>query len=404
MRSTILLCLAMGLALSGAPPAQAADDAPRFHKVYSGQRLGSIAKRYGVSIEAICNANDMRRSDRIKPGQKLVIPSRSDKDGSRARAMFAPKKTAAASKRTHSLGSPADRRTETEAPDAPEPLTHTVYSGQRLESIAKRYGVTVDELCKANEIDRKDTLRPGQLLRIPRDGEVLDGSRAPRAVERGPDKALRYGAPKRKGYVELFSYGARWRGQVIDQKGRLLQKAAQSISNLLGASGKRPRLDPRLIRLLARVSDKFGGRPIRIVSGYRTESYYDDSRHKVSRAVDFSIPGVPNSTLRDYLRTLRDVGVGYYPNSSFVHLDVRDGAAYWVDYAGPGEAPRDKQHAEDLSDANLERELNELLRKTAAPEAGSTGARSSAAASDAATSDAASSPSPTRPDAAASAP
>jgi hypothetical protein len=34
------------------------------------------------------------------------------------------------------------------------------------------------------------------------------------------------------------------------------------------------------------------------------------------------------------------VGVGYYPNSSFVHLDVRETNTYWVDYAGPGEAPR----------------------------------------------------------------
>jgi hypothetical protein len=34
------------------------------------------------------------------------------------------------------------------------------------------------------------------------------------------------------------------------------------------------------------------------------------------------------------------VGVGFYPNSSFIHLDVRGCAMQWVDYAGPGEAPR----------------------------------------------------------------
>jgi hypothetical protein len=32
--------------------------------------------------------------------------------------------------------------------------------------------------------------------------------------------------------------------------------------------------------------------------------------------------------------------VGYYPNSSFLHLDVRGYNSYWIDYAGPGEAPR----------------------------------------------------------------
>ena len=66
----------------------------------------------------------------------------------------------------------------------------------------------------------------------------------------------------------------------------------------------------------------------------------------ISQAVDFSIQGVPNTVLRDYLRRFRNCGVGYYPNSSFVHLDVRTSAAYWVDYAGPGEAPRSRPRSE----------------------------------------------------------
>jgi hypothetical protein len=32
--------------------------------------------------------------------------------------------------------------------------------------------------------------------------------------------------------------------------------------------------------------------------------------------------------------------VGYYPNSTFVHLDVRDTPATWIDYSKPGEPPR----------------------------------------------------------------
>jgi len=44
--------------------------------------------------------------------------------------------------------------------------------------------------------------------------------------------------------------------------------------------------------------------------------------------------------VRDFCRTLGTVGVGYYPNSSFVHLDVRDVPTYWIDYSGPGQAPR----------------------------------------------------------------
>jgi hypothetical protein len=56
-------------------------------------------------------------------------------------------------------------------------------------------------------------------------------------------------------------------------------------------------------------------------------------------ACDFRVEGVKTAELRDYLRhTFDKVGVGYYPNSSFVHLDVRkDRSAFWIDYSGPGE-------------------------------------------------------------------
>jgi hypothetical protein len=52
------------------------------------------------------------------------------------------------------------------------------------------------------------------------------------------------------------------------------------------------------------------------------------------------VRGVPNETVRDFCRQFRKVGVGYYPNSSFVHLDVRDANAFWIDYASTGQAPR----------------------------------------------------------------
>jgi uncharacterized protein YcbK (DUF882 family) len=56
--------------------------------------------------------------------------------------------------------------------------------------------------------------------------------------------------------------------------------------------------------------------------------------------MDFHVAGVSNAELRDFCKGLGDVGVGYYPRSSFVHLDVRDTSAFWVDSSGPGEAPR----------------------------------------------------------------
>ena len=79
---------------------------------------------------------------------------------------------------------------------------------------------------------------------------------------------------------------------------------------------------------MAQVSDHFGGRPLHVVSGFRPYSpvqYTPHSNHNAGRAMDFSVEGVPNTAVRDFCRTFRNAGVGYYPNSTFVHLDVRTG-------------------------------------------------------------------------------
>ena len=326
--------------LSALPAAARESGEPqRFHVVYAGQRLNTIARRYKVSVEAIRNANGLSKNARLKPGEKLTIPGLDDPDGSRARTLYPPQHPSDVATVTAGAHKDKDDQDDDNDNDNDDdgPRTHKVYSGQRLESIAKRYKISVDALCTANGITRRVKLHEGQVLTIPRPGESLSSL---------DGKLPRLGL--RKGYLDLFNYSSHFKGYAVDKKGKVTTTAQTEVSKLFGATGTRPPTDPRLIKLLAKVSDKFGSRPIRIVSGYRTRSFFQDSRHKSSHAVDFSIPGVDNVTVRDYLRTLGPVGVGYYPNSSFVHLDVRDSATYWVDYAGPGEAPRgSKSHDHD---------------------------------------------------------
>ena len=56
--------------------------------------------------------------------------------------------------------------------------------------------------------------------------------------------------------------------------------------------------------------------------------------------MDLAVFNVPNAALFKLCRTLDDVGCGYYPNSRFVHVDVRrpgTGHAFWIDESAPGE-------------------------------------------------------------------
>ena len=105
------------------------------------------------------------------------------------------------------------------------------------------------------------------------------------------------------------------------------------------------RIDERLALRLQALADHFakaGTPPVKldVVSGYRPTSV--GSMHATGRAIDFRLEGAKNEDVVAFCKTLTDTGCGFYPNSSFVHLDVRDpgaGHVSWIDASGPGEAP-----------------------------------------------------------------
>jgi hypothetical protein len=92
-------------------------------------------------------------------------------------------------------------------------------------------------------------------------------------------------------------------------------------------------MDPRLIPIVQRAATRFRATRIEVVSGFRSPKYNlflrkkghevaRDSEHPRGEAIDFRIPQVPTRTLLRFVRSLRVGGVGYYPESHFVHADV----------------------------------------------------------------------------------
>ncbi len=95
--------------------------------------------------------------------------------------------------------------------------------------------------------------------------------------------------------------------------------------------------DPKEFDLLHSVMAKLG-KPngvIDVVCGYRTPwsneylrsrgavtGVAKNSQHMQAKAIDIRVPGVRTSALRDVALSLHDGGVGYYPVSQFVHVDV----------------------------------------------------------------------------------
>jgi uncharacterized protein YcbK (DUF882 family) len=92
-------------------------------------------------------------------------------------------------------------------------------------------------------------------------------------------------------------------------------------------------MDPRLFSTLVSAARHFRAERVDVVSGFRSPKYNlilrkkgrrvaRESRHTMGQAVDFRVRGVASARLLAWARGLRLGGVGFYPSSGFVHVDV----------------------------------------------------------------------------------
>lgn len=93
-------------------------------------------------------------------------------------------------------------------------------------------------------------------------------------------------------------------------------------------------MDPRVLDILNIIQSKTGSdKPFEILSGYRSPKtnamlrkastgVARNSFHMYGQALDIRLPGFSTRRLREIARSLRAGGVGFYPNSDFVHIDT----------------------------------------------------------------------------------
>jgi uncharacterized protein YcbK (DUF882 family) len=112
-------------------------------------------------------------------------------------------------------------------------------------------------------------------------------------------------------------------------------------------TGAETPIDPRLIELLHAIA-KRTGQKIHLVSGFRAPMFSTAalSYHTRGMAADIRIPGMTALMVRDLVLSMGVKGVGYYPVSQFVHIDVRDQKAYWVDSGAAREETESVSHGE----------------------------------------------------------
>ncbi len=99
-------------------------------------------------------------------------------------------------------------------------------------------------------------------------------------------------------------------------------------------SGTEHQIDPALLDVLYDIKLKTGTRaPFQVISAYRspqtnqmlrttTVGVAKDSMHLRGQAIDVRLDDVPLATLRSVALDLKKGGVGFYPESQFVHVDT----------------------------------------------------------------------------------
>jgi uncharacterized protein YcbK (DUF882 family) len=124
----------------------------------------------------------------------------------------------------------------------------------------------------------------------------------------------------------VFRRSETYVSQALDQLNHFLRDSR---------TGEVHRYDQRVFDLLADLLDAVAApnAELQIICGYRTPDTNEflrthtsgvarNSLHMQAEAIDIRVPGVSLIKLRDTALKLARGGVGYYPQSAFIHVDV----------------------------------------------------------------------------------
>lgn len=158
------------------------------YEVLQNETKYSIAKKYGISVPDLDKANPILETESLKIGQKVSIPV---KEG------FVPAPAVVEKESVKVVPDTVVEGTETPnkeavvstpvkevAEEKKETVVYEVLQNETKYSIAKKYGISVPDLDKANPILEAESLKIGQKINIP----VKEGFDATPTVEKEAEK------------------------------------------------------------------------------------------------------------------------------------------------------------------------------------------------------------------------
>jgi len=158
---------------SASPSASAAVASGDMYEVKSGDSLSQIASNHGVKTRELAEANNITDYNKIRIGQKLVIPGGSSAPAPEPRSERDD---------VSSLTTPPSEPTPPPEAMTPAPVLapalestplessafeYTVQPGDTLDLIARDFAIMPEDIIRMNNLDADEPLQPKQKLMIP---------------------------------------------------------------------------------------------------------------------------------------------------------------------------------------------------------------------------------------------
>lgn len=133
----------------------------RTHTVRSGEKLSTIARKYGVTVAELKTWNYVGKKG-LRPGKKLVVYVREQKT--------TPKKLDVSEQNLATNKETGNKQLADNASGSKDAIFHKVKKGESLFGIAKKYKVNPNTIKELNGL-KSNNLKYGQLLKITVKGE-----------------------------------------------------------------------------------------------------------------------------------------------------------------------------------------------------------------------------------------
>lgn len=199
------------------------------YTVVSGDSLYAIARKTGTSIQDLLSLNGLNLNSIIHPEQVLALSSKS--------ATTETKQEESASKEEKANEETTNEETSTSTKQSSSSGTYTVVSGDGLYAIARKTGISIDDLLSLNGLSLTSTIYPGQVLTLSANSQEAESEESSSTENESSTSTQETSSEENAANSEQTSTGGTYTVVSGDGLYAIARKTGTSIDDLLSLNG-----------------------------------------------------------------------------------------------------------------------------------------------------------------------